>query len=93
MAFTATSSPPSVPFLNPTGADSPLAISRWVCDSVVRAPIAYQVMRSPRYCGESGSSASEPAGSPSAANSARSFRARTIPSSMRKESSMCGSLM
>jgi len=29
---------PSVAFLKPTGMDSPLAISRWVCDSVVRAP-------------------------------------------------------
>ncbi len=93
IALTATSSPPSVPFLKPTGADSPLAISRWVCDSVVRAPMAYQLIRSPRYCGDSGSSASEPAGSPISANCASSRRARTMPSSMRKESSMSGSLM
>ena len=34
--------PPSVPFLKPTGMESPLAISRWVWLSVVRAPIAAQ---------------------------------------------------
>ncbi len=55
-------SAPSVPFLNPTGVDSPLAISRCVCDSVVRAPMAVQVMSSDRYCGMMGSSASVPAG-------------------------------
>ena len=37
MALIATSSPPSVPFLKPTGVDRPLAISRCVWDSVVRA--------------------------------------------------------
>ena len=57
-------SAPSVPFLKPTGVDKPLAISRWVCDSVVRAPIAVQVMSSDRYCGMMGSSASVPAGEP-----------------------------
>ena len=53
-----------MPFLKPTGVDSPLAISRCVCDSVVRAPIAVQVMSSDRYCGMMGSSASVPAGKP-----------------------------
>ena len=37
---------PSVLFLNPTGAERPLAISRCVWDSVVRAPMAYQETRS-----------------------------------------------
>ena len=40
---------PSVPFLKPTGIESPLAISRWVCDSVVLAPIAAQLMSSAVY--------------------------------------------
>src|SRR5439155_15844444 len=46
---------PSVAFLNPTGIDKPLAISRWVCDSVVRAPIAAQLTRSAMYWGTMGS--------------------------------------
>ena len=45
-ALIATVSEPSVPFLKPTGVERPLAISRWVCDSVVRAPIAVQVISS-----------------------------------------------
>ena len=61
---TATSRPPSVPFLKPTGADSPSATSRCVCDAVVRAPIAYREIRSARYCGQIGSNASVPAVSP-----------------------------
>jgi len=47
MAFTAASRSPSVPFLNPTGVERPEDISRWVCDSEVRAPMAVQAMRSP----------------------------------------------
>ena len=43
MAFTATCRLPSVPFLKPTGIDTPLAISRWVWLSVVRAPMAVQL--------------------------------------------------
>jgi len=46
---------PSVAFLNPTGIERPLASSRWVCDSVVRAPMAAQVTRSAMYCGMIGS--------------------------------------
>ena len=42
MASSADWQSPSVPFLNPTGMERPLAISRWVCDSVVRAPMAAQ---------------------------------------------------
>ena len=45
-ALIATPRDPSVPFLNPTGQLKPDAISRWVCDSVVRAPIADQEIRS-----------------------------------------------
>ena len=47
MAFTAPSMSPSVPFLKPTGVERPEDISRWVCDSEVRAPMAVQAMRSP----------------------------------------------
>ena len=47
MALMAVPRLPSVPFLNPTGIDRPEAISRWVCDSVVRAPIADQLNKSP----------------------------------------------
>ena len=39
---------PSVPFLKPTGKSSPLTISRWICDSLVRAPMAAQLSRSSR---------------------------------------------
>src|ERR1044072_3673527 len=41
----------SVPFLKPTGQDRPDASSRCTCDSVVRAPIAPQEIRSAMYCG------------------------------------------
>src|SRR4030067_668560 len=78
IALIATPMLPSVAFLNPTGAESPLAISRCVWDSLVRAPIAYQAMRSPRYCGAAGSSASVAAGTPSAARSTRNRRARPL---------------
>ena len=57
---------PSVPFLKPIGADRPEASSRCTWLSVVRAPIAPQVIRSPMYCGEITSRNSLPAGSPSA---------------------------
>ncbi len=93
MALMATSMPPSVPFLKPTEVDRPLDISRWVCDSVVRAPMAVQVIRSCRYCGMIGSSASVPAGRPISASSSSSARARDTPSSMWNESSMRGSLI
>src|SRR5690554_5269955 len=61
-ALIATSRLPSVPFLKPTGLERPEDISRWVWDSVVRAPIADQLMQSCRYCGEIGSSASVASG-------------------------------
>ena len=47
IALIATSRSPSVAFLKPTGVDRPEAISRWVCDSEVRAPIAVHEIRSP----------------------------------------------
>ena len=56
---------PSVPFLNPIGIDRPEAISRWVWLSVVRAPMAVQLIRSAMYCGTTGSSSSVAAGRPS----------------------------
>ena len=77
--MTATARLPSVPFLMPTGMDRPLAISRWVWDSVVRAPIALQEMRSAMYCGVIGSSASVAQGRPSSFRSSRSLRAMRRP--------------
>ena len=47
MALVATVRSPLVAFLKPTGVDRPEDISRWVCDSVVRAPMAAQEIRSP----------------------------------------------
>ena len=66
---------PSVPFLKPTGTDRPEASSRWTWLSVVRAPIAPQAIRSPRYCGEMTSRNSLPAGMPSSLISSSSWRA------------------
>ena len=84
---------PSVPFLKPTGIDRPEAISRCVCDSVVRAPIADQLNRSPRYCGLLGSSASVASGSPILTSSTSRRRAIFRPPSTSNEPSMCGSLI
>src|SRR5690554_7963972 len=58
-ALTATSRLPSVPFLKPTGQERPEDISRWVWDSVVRAPMADQLMQSWMYWGEMGSRSEE----------------------------------
>ena len=93
MALIAMSTLPSVAFLNPHGADSPLAISRWVCDSVVRAPTAYQLNKSPRYCGMIGSKASVPAGIPSSAIRGRNYRASRMLSFIAKKSLSRGSLI
>jgi len=49
IASIATCRLPSVEFFKPTGMESPLAISRCVCDSVVRAPMAAQVIKSAMY--------------------------------------------
>ena len=51
MASTAMRMLPSVPFLKPTGQERPEASSRCTCDSVVRAPMAPQAIRSAVYCG------------------------------------------
>jgi cobaltochelatase CobN len=64
IASTAMRMLPSVPFLNPTGHESPEASWRCDCDSVVRAPIAPHAMRSAMYCGEMRSRNSVPAGTP-----------------------------
>ena len=58
MASSATLRLPSVPFLKPTGMERPLAISRCVWLSVVRAPTAAQESRSAVYWGVTGSSSS-----------------------------------
>ncbi|RCM35166.1 hypothetical protein PA171_04334 [Pseudomonas aeruginosa] len=92
-ALIATVRLPSVPFLKPTAEDRPEAISRWVCDSVVRAPIADQLIRSCRYCGEIGSSASVAVGKPFSARSRSSWRPMCRPSWILNESSRYGSLI
>ena len=84
---------PSVLFFKPTGIERPLAISRCVCDSVVRAPIAAHVIRSAMYCGTMGSRNSVAAGSPRPLMSSKSFRAIFKPVSMSCEPSRCGSLI
>src|SRR2546427_5636243 len=62
MASLATLTPPSVPFLKPTGQDRPLASWRWLWLSVVRAPMAPQLTRSLMNCGDSRSRNSVPTG-------------------------------
>src|SRR5467141_2903803 len=64
--------PPSVPFLKPTGIERPDVSSRCTWLSVVRAPIAPHETRSEVYWGEIGSRNSQPVGSPSSASSRRS---------------------
>ncbi len=93
IASIATCRLPSVPFFKPTGMERPLAISRCVCDSVVRAPIAAHVIRSAMYCGTIGSRNSVAAGKPMPVISSRSFRAIFKPVSMSCEPSRCGSLI
>ena len=73
--------------------ERPLAISRCVCDSVVRAPMAAQVIRSAMYCGTIGSRNSVAAGKPMPVISSSSFRAIFKPVSMSCEPSRCGSLI
>src|SRR5512141_460883 len=71
IASTAMRMLPSVPFLNPTGHDSPEASCRCDCDSVVRAPMAPQAIASAMYCGEMRSRNSVPHGTPSSQISSR----------------------
>ena len=92
-ASTATRIEPSVPFLKPTGHESPEASWRCVCDSVVRAPIAPHAIKSEMYCGESRSRNSVPQGRPRRLISSRSFLAWRKPSLIAKLPSRRGSLM
>ncbi len=75
-------------FVFVAGVESPLAISRCVWDSIVRAPTACQQTKSERYCGMMGSSASVAVARPRLVISRRSLRAAMRPSSMWKESFM-----
>ena len=72
-ASTAVFTPPSVPFLNPTGIDSPEASSRWTWLSVVRAPIATHDVRSAMCCGICVSRNSDAVGSPRSLTSSSSL--------------------
>ncbi|MCY1244179.1 hypothetical protein D9M72_572380 [compost metagenome] len=93
IASTAILTLPSVPFLKPTGHDSPEASSRCTCDSVVRAPIAPQLTRSAMYCGLIMSRYSVPVGTPISLMFSSSSRAVRRPSLILKLPSMCGSLI
>ena len=84
---------PSVPFLKPTGMERPLAISRWIWLSVVRAPMAAHETRSAVYCGVMGSRNSVAASTPISASWRSSLRARKSPLEMSNEPSRLGSLM
>ena len=79
MASTAIFTDPSVPFLNPTGQDSPEASSRCTWLSVVRAPMAPQLTRSVTYWGVMISRNSVPAGTPISFKSSNRLRARRTP--------------
>ena len=79
MALIAVMALPSVPFLKPIGIDKPEAISRWVWLSVVRAPMAVQLIRSAMYWGTTGSSSSVAAGRPISAKCSKRPRATRSP--------------
>ena len=70
---------PSVPFLKPIGIERPDAISRWVWLSVVRAPMAVQLIKSAMYWGTTGSSSSVAAGKPISARCSSRPRASFRP--------------
>ena len=93
IASTAICTEPAVPFLKPTGQDSPEASSRCPWLSVVRAPIAPQPTKSAMYCGLIRSRYSTPAGRPVSLMSDSSRRAISSPSLMRKLLSIVGSLI
>ncbi len=84
---------PSVPFLKPTGQESPDASSRWIWLSVVRAPIAAHAIRSAMYCGVVMSRNSVPAGRPRLFTADSTLRASLSPLLMSKEPSRLGSLI
>ena len=93
IASTATPTDPSVPFLNPIGKETPDASSLCNCDSVVRAPMAPQEMRSAMYWGEIVSRSSDPTGTPRSVRAQRSCLATRRPLLILKEPSMSGSFM
>ncbi|MOA37732.1 hypothetical protein D3C78_1593540 [compost metagenome] len=93
MASAAICTPPSVPFLKPSGQLRPELSWRWLGLSVVRAPMAPQAIRSAMYCGLSRSRNSVAMGRPRPLTSSSSSRARRRPSLMRKLPSRRGSLM
>ncbi len=93
MALIAGPTLPGVAFLNPSGIDSPEAIWRCVCDSVVRAPMADQQIRSAMYCGVIGSNSSVAVGTPRSITSRRNRRAIRSPSGISSEPSRCGSMI
>jgi len=84
---------PSVPFLNPTGIESPETSFLCSWDSVVLAPIAHQLTRSAIYCGVRVSSHSTAVGSPSLLMSSNNFLALWSHSFISQLSSKCGSFM
>ena len=84
---------PPVPFLNPTGIERPLASSRWIWLSVVRAPMAPQLTRSAVNCGVMVSRNSQPVATPASARSRSSVRAWRSPWLILKLPSRSGSLM
>eukprot|EP00659_Diplonema_papillatum_P004813 gene4812-biopygen4730 len=92
-ASTAMPTSPPVPFLNPTGIDSPDASSRWICDSVVLAPIAPHDTKSAKNCGVIVSKNSHPHGKPSWLTCCRNSRAVRRPLLMLKVPLRSGSLM
>ena len=55
--------------------------------------MAYQETKSPKYCGPEGSNASVAIGSPASLTSIMRRRARVMPSPIRNDPSMPGSLM
>jgi hypothetical protein len=87
MAFNAGATAPEVAFLKPSGMESPEAIWRCVCDSVVRAPTADQQIRSAMYCGVIGSRSSVAVGTPFSRTSPRKRRAVRRPSGMSSDPS------
>ena len=84
---------PSVPFLNPIGAERPEASCLCIWLSVVLAPIAPQLIRSPIYWGVMGSKNSVAAGNPSLETSTSNCLASLNPLSILFDPSRSGSLI
>ncbi|CSI58597.1 Uncharacterised protein [Vibrio cholerae] len=66
--------------MKPTGQDNPEANSRCTCDSVVRAPIAPQLIKSATYCGVIMSRNSLAVGIPMSVRSSSNLRPMRRPS-------------